>query len=188
MDNSAELLKNYFYGWQCRVRQHTVRKEGGRPSSGMQAELYVKVSDRNLGPINTGLVQLDSEDITKEFRHINKKTFDPKIRRDAALKILSSAYYQHPRSFDDQLTATFSIDSELAALLLEQKVCELVFQQYQQSFRVHCAVSALSEDDAGYQSTYWHNKMFNATLPAAVSILSFRPNWTASSADPVVTR
>ncbi len=188
MNNAAELLRNYFYGWQCRIRQHTVRKEDGRPSSGMQAELYVKVSDRNLGPLNTVLVQADSTDLTKEFRHIVKKTFDPSIRRESALKILSSAYYQHPKTFDDRLTATFAIDSELAGLLVEQKECDLVFKQYQQSFKVRCSVTVLSDDDDAYQATYWHNSMFNATMPAALTVLSFKPDWEASSADPAVTR
>lgn len=188
MTEKNHPLKDYFIGWQCRLRQHAVRKEEGRPSSGMQAGLYVKVSDRDLGPLNTNIVLSDPEEITAEFRHIVKKTFDPKIRRDSALKILSSAYYQYPRKFDERLTATFVLASELAELLITEKDCELVFQQYQQTFRLNCAVVNLSEDDPMYQATFWHNSMFNSTMPAKVNILSFTPDWESSIADPPNTR
>ncbi len=184
MDTKATSLQHYFAGWQCRLRQQAIRKDDGRPSSGMQAELYVKVSDKDLGPLNTVMVQRDSEELTSEFRHIVRKTFDPNIRQQTAIKLLGSAYYQYPKDFDEQLTATFLQDSELAGLLVELKECDLVFRQYQQSFRLHCAIAELDESDSAYQATYWHNSMFNATMPAYVRVLGFIPDWEASSADP----
>lgn len=181
-------LKEYFIGWQCRLRQQAVRKEEGRPSSGMRAGLFVKVSDRDLGPLNINIALNDSEEITAEFRHVVKKTHDPKIRRESALKILSSAYYQYPKNFCDTLTATFILGSELGALLIKQQECELVFEQYQQTFKLKCAVKELPDDDPVYQATYWHNAMFNATLPAKIHVLGFTPDWEASIADPPNTR
>ena len=188
MSESYHPLKEYFIGWQCRLRQQAVRKEEGRPSSGMQAGLFVRLSDRDLGPVNTNIVLNDPEEITAEFRHVVKKTHDPKIRRDSALKILSSAYYQYPKNFCDTLTATFILGSELASLLLEQQECELFFEQYQQTFKLHCTVKELAEDDPRFQVTYWHNSMFNATMPAKVHVLGFTPDWDASIADPPNTR
>lgn len=178
----------YFIGWQCRIRQHAVRKDDGRPSSGMQAGVFVKISDRDLGPLNTNIVLKDPAEITSEFRHIVKKTFDPKIRRDSAIKILSSAYYQYPKDFNETLTATFLLGSELADLLVAQKECDLVFNQYQQTFKLRCSVAELPENDPMYQATYWHNSMFNATMPARIHVLGFTPDWEVSIADPPNTR
>ena len=188
MTDKNHPLKDYFIGWQCRLRQHAVRKEEGKPSSGMQAGVFVKISDRDLGPLNTNIVLADPVEITSEFRHIVKKTFDPKIRRESALKILSSAYYQYPKNFDERMTATFVLGSELAEVLISEKDCQLVFQQYQQTFKLNCAVAELAEDDHLYQASYWHNNMFNATLPGRVHILSFTPDWDSSIADPPNTR
>jgi hypothetical protein len=188
MSAQADNLRDYFIGWQCRLRQQAVRKNDGRPSEGMRAGLYVKVSDRNLGPINTGLALADSEEITSEFQHICKKTHDPNLRHQAAIKLLGSAYYQHPKTFTDSLLATFAVDSELADLLEEQGECRLEFNQYQQSFQLHCNVGALTDTDPMYQTVYWHNKMFNPVLPASVRILQFKPEWAVSTAQPPVTR
>lgn len=188
MNKQNHPLMDYFIGWQCRIRQQAVRKDDGRPSSGMQAGVFVKISDRDLGPLNTNIVLQEALAITSEFRHIVKKTFDPKIRRDSALKILSSAYYQYPKSFDETLTATFNLGSELAELLVEQQECDLVFQQYQQTFKLHCAVKEFDESDPHYQATFWHNSMFNATMPARIHVLGFTPDWQNSIADPPDTR
>ena len=193
MSAQADILRDYFFGWQCRLRQQAVRKNDGRPSEGMRADLYVKVSDKNLGPINTGLALAETDDgnaekVTDEFRHICKKTHDPNLRHQAALKLLASAYYQHPKTFLHALMATFALDSELAALLVEQRECQLHFSQYQQSFQLHCNVDKLADTDPVYQAVYWHNKMFNPVLPATVEILRFTPEWENSTAQPPVTR
>jgi len=184
----AERLRDYFLGWQCRIRQQAVRKNDGRPSEGMRADLYVKVSDKNLGPVTTGMALKNANEMTSEFRHICRKTHDPSLRYQAALKLLGSAYYQHPKNFMDVLLATFAVDSERASLLRDQMECRLAFSQYQQSFQLHCAVEELADTDPTYQSVYWHNKMFNPVLPARVSILKFQPDWTNSSAEPSVAR
>lgn len=184
--SQGEALKHYFLGWQCRIRQQAVRNDEGRPSEGMRADLYVKVSERNLGPLVTNIVLLDSKEITSEFRHVVMKTHDPKIRRESALKILSSAYYQYPREFDESLMATFAADSELADLLVKQQECKLVLRQYNQTFELQCAVKELPETDDKHQATFWHNRMFNSTMPAHVRIIEFTPDWEVSVADPSV--
>ncbi|MEM7260204.1 MAG: hypothetical protein AAF404_22765, partial [Pseudomonadota bacterium] len=180
MTNINQPLQRYFLGWQCRIRQQAVRNDEGRPSEGMLAEVYVSISERNLGPLVTNIALSDTDEITSEFRHVVKKTHDPKLRRDSALKILRSAYYQYPAKFDGMVYASLALDSELAELLVKQQQCRLVIRQYNQSFDLTCAVTELPEDHAAYQVTYWHNKMFNATMPARVRILQFAPDWENS--------
>lgn len=184
--SQSQVLENYFLGWQCRIRQQAVRNDEGRPSEGMMADLYVSISERNLGPLVTNVVLKDSAEITSEFRHVVRKTHDPKLRRESALKILSSAYYQYPKNFAGALIATFAVESELADLLVAQQECKLVFHQYNQTFELHCSVTELNETDDNFQATYWHNRMFNATLPARVRIIEFAPDWSKSVADPAI--
>lgn len=180
----ADKLRDFFLGWQCRLRQHAVRKVDGRPSEGMRAGVKVPISDNDLGPINVMLTRRDPQIWTDEFRHLVKKTHDPNDRRKAALKVLASSYYQHPREFDDRLVATFLLESELAGLLLDQQACELTFSQYQQSFTLLCSVVELAQSDAQYQAAYWHNCLFNSTMPGVVKMLQLQPDWALSGASP----
>ncbi len=179
-------LREYFLGWQCRLRQHAVRKEDGRPSAGMQATLVL--ADKAYGPVNTGLVKKDAEEITAEFMHIVRKTHDPNQRQQSAIKLLSSVYYQYPKEFEACVTATFGMDSELAQRLVENGSCKLYFEQYNQRFELHCAVVDLDDTDEAYLTTYWHNRMFNPVLPAKIRVFKFEPDWETSIATPPVTR
>lgn len=184
LDGPAARLRDYFVGWQCRLRQQAVRKMDGRPSEGMLASLSVSISDRQLGPINVLLVRRDPDVWTDEFRFLVKKTHDPNNRFKAALKILGSSYYQHPREFDDRLVASFAVDSELAQVLIEQAECRLDFEQYQQRFTIFCKVENLPEADPAHQAVYWHNSLFNSTMPGHIKVLGFQPDWSNSIADP----
>lgn len=183
----AKKLRNYFLGWQCRIRQQAVRKADGRPSTGMQATLSLKSTSKQYGPVNTGLVKKDPTEITAEFQHIVRKTHDPNLRQQSAIKLLSSVYYQYPKEFDDCLTATFATESDLAKQLIADKSCELNFEQSGQQFDLQCEIESLAEQDSAYQTTYWHNRMFNPSMPPAVIVLKFSPDWKASAAAPAVT-
>jgi len=185
--SDADKLRDYFYGWQCRIRQHAVRKADGRPSKGMQARLIDKSAGREFGPVITGLVKRKAAEITSEFRHIVKKTHDPNLRQQSAIKLLSSVYYQYPKEFEDSLTATFATDSDLASQLVEGGECELLFEQQQQQFSLNCTVESLATESNAYQTTYWHNRMFNPAMPAEITVLGFTPNWHNCSATPAVT-
>jgi len=158
--SEAKKLRDYFLGWQCRLRQHAVRKEEGRPSQGMRATLVLK--NKAYGPVNTGLIKKDAEEITSEFMHIVKKTHDPNLRQQSAIKLLSSVYYQYPKEFDDCVTATFATDSKLAKSILKAGTCRLQFEQYNQKFDLPCNVAKIPNTDTAYQSTFWHNRMFNS--------------------------
>lgn len=179
-------LKEYFLGWQCRLRQHAVRKAEGKPSSGMQATLLLE--DKAFGPVNTGLIKKDATAITAEFMHIVKKTHDPNLRQQSAIKLLSSVYYQYPEEFEDCICATFAIDSELAQRILVIGKCQLHFEQYNQKFELSCEVTDIPETDNSYKAVFWHNRMFNPVMPAKIKVLKFTPDWEASRADPPVTR
>jgi len=187
MDES-DKLRDYFLGWQCRLRQHAVRKLDGRPVEGMRGAIKLSISDRLQGPVNTVLVRRDSIVWTDEFRHLVKKTHDPNVRFQTALKLLASTYYQHPKEFQGYLFASFAVDSELAQLLIEQHQCELHFAQYNQSFTLFCHVSELTASSDEYQSVYWHNSLFNATIPASITVLRFAPQWANSKAQPPLSQ
>jgi hypothetical protein len=96
--------------------------------------------------------------------------------------MLASAYYQKPKDFTDELTALFSPDSKLAEQLLKRGVCVLEFDQFNQGYRIPCAVELLGERDISYQATYWHNALFNPALPPSPRILAFTPDWSAANA------
>lgn len=182
LDSEHEALRDSFLGWQCRIRQHAIRQAAGRPSSAMCPQ--VSIGDEPLARIIVVMNKEDSEEITAEFRHIVRRTQDPRDRYNAAVKLLSAYYYQRARSFSDELTAIFGLDSALARRLLAAGRCELEFEQYNQRWRLPCKVSRLQEEDPAYQATYWHNSLFNPALPGAVQILAFAPDWALAEADP----
>lgn len=180
----SELLRQHFVGWQCRIRQIAVRQYSGRPLAGMRPRV-TRLDGREIVPaITTVLVESEPQESTAMFRHIVRKTHDPERRHNEALKVLCAAHFQHPENFRDELTALFAVDSLLAKALVELERCALVFEQFGQRYRLPCDVFDLGEDEPAFQATYWHNKMFNPALPAAVRILAFQPDWEQAEASP----
>jgi hypothetical protein len=179
---AARRLRDEFLGWQCRIRQIAVREMGGRPTAGMRPRAIATTGE----DISSGIVVLlnraEPADTTKLFRYQVLKTQDPAERYDKAIELLASAYFQHPSDFSDVMTALFGPGSSVAARLVAEANCVLEFAQFGQSYRIPSAVAALEEADAGYQATYWHNRLFNDAIPAGISVLSFTPEWTHASA------
>jgi len=103
------------------------------------------------------------------------------------LEYLRATHFQHPTRFSDELTALFNIGSALAGKLDEAGDCLLVFAQFSQIYRMFCSVRALDPNERAFEATYWHNRIFNSALPAAVTVLAFRPDWSSAQADPAVT-
>ena len=165
-------------GWQCRIRQYAVRKDEGRPSTGMMPELTAR--EQSVGPINVQLVKTASDESTAQFRFMYQKTVDPKDRRTAVLKLLAERFYQIPAEFSDELTAIFAVDSELASQLVTVGQCGLVFKQGNQRYDLNCAIRTIDRHEPGYQASYWQNALFNPAMPGAVKVLGFRPDWSAS--------
>jgi len=174
---AAEALKAEFLGWQCRIRQLAARQAGGRPSAAMRPRALTPEGDEISPAITVLIVEADSRNSTSLFRHQYLKTQDPNERYDKILEILQASYFQQPALFGDVMTALFGPQSETAARLMAHGRCVLEFEEYAQAYRIPCAVASLAEDDALYQATYWHNRLFNPNQPDALRILSFAPDW-----------
>jgi hypothetical protein len=182
----AEAMRDHFLGWQCRLRQKAVRQDGGRPSPGMRPAVLTAAGEPLADAVTVILVKHDPATTTAQFRHMVRRTQDPRQRYEAAIKFLASAYYQHPEAFTDRLTALFAADSSLARGLIAARACVLAFQQYGQSYRLPCAVARLAERAALWQATYWHNALFNPAIPPEPLVLAFTPDWSMATAFPPV--
>lgn len=180
-DAAAKAARRDFLGWQCRLRQLSVRQAGGRPTSGMRPRVTLESDGSDLGHIVVLIGKKSSEEDTAQFQHMVRKTGDPAERRDSALRFLAAAYYQRPDEFSDRMTALFGPRSEIALRLLRAGRCHLDFEQYTQRYGLRCRVAELEESDAAYQFTYWHNSLFNPAIPADIRILQFTPDWSAGS-------
>lgn len=178
-------LCEHFLGWQCRIRQLAVRQAGGRPSAGMRPSLRLPDGGA-VDAITVLILRRELHESTKRFQHIVRRTHDPRERLNEALKELAATYYQRPHEFADVMTALFSLDSLVAGKLVEHGQCELRFEQYSQRYELPCSVRALDDADDRFQATYWHNRMFNPTLPGRVRIVSFSPDWSLGSATPPI--
>lgn len=182
-NSTEQQLRNHFISWQCRIRQHAVRMQGGRPTEGMQTSVLIGNE-----VIASLIVLINKKELAKlitEFRFMYKKTEDPALRRDAVLKVLVAGYFQQVEDFSDRLTASLSPDSEIAKRLLEAKEVLLYFQQHNQQYKIPCLVQDLKPDEHEYQVTYWHNSLFNPNIPPNLRILAFEPDWSTAQANPM---
>jgi len=177
-------LRDSFLRWQCRIRQMMMRENEGRPSEGVMPEVTLPGAAEAMGAIITVLSKRPEFSKTMELQHMARKTKDPALRRDAALKFLSEYYYQKGREFSDMLTATFAPGSRGAEAIRNAGFCRLDFSAFNQTYSLHCKVWALNETNPLRQATYWHNLLFNPNLSADTTILGFEPDWSRSSADP----
>ena len=183
---SALALRDHFLGWQCRIRQHAVRQDGGRPGPGMRPKVASPDGSVIAEAVTVLILPRDPAETNDRFRHLARRTQDPAERFQKAIETLSEAYFQRPREFSDQMTALFGPGSELAAAILAAPGCVLEFAQFRQRYRVPCAVAELPRDDPAWQHTYWHNLLFNPALPPGPRIIAFAPHWAEAEADPPI--
>ena len=176
-------LREAFIGWQCRIREYAMRKGDGIPSMGMRPNLIID-DQTSLGEITTVLIKSEPAESTTEFQYIVKRTHDPRLRFEAAIKKLQTTYFQKPASFSDGLTASFSKNSTVASTLLTAKSCRLVFSQANQRYDIPVEVIRLDAADEIFLATFWHNAMFNPNLSFEHQVLYFEPDWHAATADP----
>lgn len=184
MKAAEGLLMKAFLGWQCRLRQLSMRDNEGRPNLGMQPKLHVAGQDA--GKITVVMTKCDCEESTSEFRYIVKRTHDPKERFEAALRYFQSSHFQDPMSFNDQLTAVFATTAAIPKQIAGRTDCILTFEQFRQTYELTCKANLLEADDPRFQATYWHNALFNPAMPAGVQIVGFNPDWSKAKADPVL--
>ena len=175
-----DALQRQFIGWQCRIRQYAVRKQAGQPSAGMRPQ--VVVDGKPVAAITVLIIYRQPEAVTAQFRFIVQRSRDPRMRYEAALKLLAAHYYQLPDTFAGSLTAVFSLESRLAAELIAGGRCGLQFVQANQGYTLECTVASLPWSSPACQTTYWHNYLFHPQLPGRVRVLGFYPDWASSSA------
>ncbi|MCX7646634.1 MAG: hypothetical protein N2Z62_15235 [Rhodobacteraceae bacterium] len=177
-------LRLAFLRWQCRVRQIIMREDRGRPGPAIAPEVTPEGASAPLGRIITVLSKAPAFDRTPELAHIARRTHDPMLRREAAVRLLSESYFQRAEEFSDMLTATFPPASPGAAALVEAGRVRLDFAAWGQRFAIAARVRRLSDRDPAWAATFWHNLLFNPALPADTVILGFVPDWQRSAADP----
>ena len=172
--NRAEQYQD-FMRWQCRLRMRAMRERDGRPSEGMSAGIYSLSGGEQQARINFLIVRRDSSDRSREFRHIVRKTPDPREWMKNGLRILAERHYQQAGDFEHELTALFSLDSQAAYALLKAGQCRLEFAEGSIAHGFDFDVRSLNQQDELFQATYWHNHLFNPTLPGKVRVLGFAP-------------
>ena len=177
-------LRDAFLRWQCRVRQIMMRDEAGRPGDGIMPALTPKGANEPLGHIITVMSKSPAHSKVPEMRHMATRTQDPAQMRESALKFFSEFYYQKASEFSDVLTATFPPDSPGAQAIRRADRCTLSFEAMGQRFDIDAKVWKLATKNPLWESTYWHNALFNPGLPKETVILGFEPDWDASSAHP----
>ena len=178
MSSTDEQFKR-FISWQCRLRKMSMREFGGKPSEGMSAGIYSINGGDEQARLQFLIVKQDSKIQSAEFSHIIRKTPDSAEWVKNGLRILSERHYQDDFNFSNQLTALFGLESAIADALIEAGQCHLKFKQDSIDYAFDFDVTALPEDDDAYQATYWHNRLFNPTLPGKVRVLGFRPRLSA---------
>jgi hypothetical protein len=181
-DPGQHTVRHAFLGWQCRIRQLSVRQDAGKPTAGMRPRVLLEPGDKVLGHIIVLIRKKRPRHVTAQFQHMARKTRDPAERHDSALRFLAAAYYQQPQAFSDQMTALFGPRSEIADRLVEAGKCRLEFEQYGQRYKLQCRVNELVQSDPAFQFTYWHNSLFNPGIPEGVRVLGFVPDWSVECA------
>jgi len=186
LNGTQKIIRDHFLGWQCRLRQNSIRKLNGQPSSGMAPDMVVGDSDTGYEGVTVLLDRQDPAEFVPEFRHMVCKTRDPKQRHDNALKYFAEMYYQDRTVFSDRMTALFKPGSVAAGRMDKAGAATLVFSEKNQRYVIPCAVLRLADSDPSWQATYWHIHLFNPALAGDSIVLQFVPDWTDTKADPPV--
>ncbi|MCP4336075.1 MAG: hypothetical protein GY785_25815 [Gammaproteobacteria bacterium] len=153
----------------------SMRELGGRPTPGMSAGIYAIAGGEEQSRLNFMIIRNDPQARTAELRHIVSKSADPADWIKNGLRILSELHYHETDQFENRLSALFSLDSNLAAALIEAGQCHLKITQDSIEHGFDFDVVSVDQDDAFFQATYWHNRLFNPTLPGNVLVLAFNP-------------
>jgi hypothetical protein len=172
--------RDAFVGWQVRARRSAVRHDGGRPGAAMKPSVATREEAELSLSIVTVLVECDPAHTTDRLRQIYRRTHDPAERRAAALELMAGEFFQEPSRFSDTLTALFLPGSSLAERLSAEDICQFAYDDGATRFFLTCHAEALARTHPFYQATWYHNAMFNSSLPAEASVLAFRPDWTRS--------
>ena len=168
--------------WQCRIRQLSMRANGGRPSPGMRPQLLDRDGGELAPALTVLLVPKAPDEATAFFRFQVKKSTDPRETYEKALRFLQSDYFADPSTFKNRFLATLPRDAHLADALNTAKRCVLVFSEGRWRYRAPCKVKVLKEGHADRDAALWHNRVFNPGLPDSVHVLAFDPDWASAQA------
>ena len=182
--NERLSIQKHFIGWQCRIRQYAMRNDEGRPTAGMQPDVFLEDGKEVASAVTLLLVPDLLQDSILQFRFMALKTQDPQERYKKAIQLLSSTFYQNVENFSGLMTGVFSMNSETVNRLKKNQRCVLEFDFQQQKFRVPAGIKVLLKKNPEYEFTYWHNFLFNPYLSPDVTVLGFELDWSDSSADP----
>ena len=138
---TADKVRGHFIGWQCRIRQLAMRKDGGRPSDGMRPRLVLSAGQELSPGVVVVLIPEEPEESTEFFRFQLRKTNDPKLIYERGLQYLQATHFQNAKSFSDRMTAVFGAGSEVVQTMLSAGDCILEFAQFSQSYRMLCTVT-----------------------------------------------
>jgi len=148
----------------------------------MRPRVKLLPDDTDVGDIVVLIRKKSSREVTSQLQHMVRKTRDPAERHASALSFLAAAYYQRPAEFSDQMTALFGPGNALAEQLIQAQRCILDFEQFDQRYRLTCRVEKSVQSDPAYQFTYWHNSLFNPSIPGDAQVLRFEPAWSSGAA------
>ena len=182
--NKRVPIQNHFIGWQCRVRQYAMRNGEGRPTPGMRPDVLLENGKEVASAVTLLLVPDLLQDSIRQFRFMALKTQDSQERYKKAIQLLSSTFYQNVENFSGLMTGVFSMNSKTVNRLTKNQQCVLEFDYQQQKIRFLADIKVLLKKNPEYEFTYWHNFLFNPYLSPDVTVLSFEPDWSNSSADP----
>ncbi|MCP4188752.1 MAG: hypothetical protein GY763_14205 [Gammaproteobacteria bacterium] len=157
----------------------SMREMAGRPLPGMRAGLYSIKGGKEQAQLQFLILKQQDASVTAELQHIVRKTPDPTEWAKNGLRILAERYYQDDFNFCNKITALFSVDSDVATALVTAGECHLKFKQDSVEHSFDFGVSMLDETNVDYQATWWHNRLFNPTLPGKVIVLEFVPRLDA---------
>lgn len=181
---SNDKLKSYFLGWQCRIRQMSVRDYDGQPLPAMTPQVSSKKGEVILPSMMSLLVPEDPGPASAFLRFQVQKTNEVQKARHAALQYLSADFYQLPDLFTDEMTAVFGPASEAAKAMAAKREVLLSFEQYSQAFRMFCKVKVLGEKHPAREFSLWQARIFNPNIPNDATVLNFKPDWKNAVADP----
>ena len=180
-------MKAYFLGWQCRIRQMSVREFEGQPMEAMRPRVSTKNGEIIVPGMMVLLVPEDPSPSTAFFKFQMQKTNEIEEARRAALGYMGAEYFQLPGLFSDEMTAVFGAGSPTAAIVLKHRSVLLEFEQSSQSFRVPCKPRRLGSKELAREASLWQARLFNRNLSQNAVVLGFKPDWKGAIAAPMPT-
>jgi hypothetical protein len=178
-------LRAYFLGWQCRIRQMSVRDYGGAPLPGMRPRLLARSGEELMSAVTLLILLKTPQASTAYFKFQLLRTHDHAAARDAGVGYLAADYFQEPDLFTDEMTALFAPGSRIAKRIVTLRECLLDFEQYAQRFTMFCRARIVGPKEPSHQATLWHNRLFNPNLPNDAVVLGFKPDWKNVHAEPM---